>query len=171
MPPAGSTNSPSPRCWARVTGRISPALAIRRWSSKAICMRSGPLRGSIRWALLVSGRFRLSETIIPEAVSSFSSLHRAATLILSVDWGLGGSDGIRTAAMDILTRHGKIGRCSASGQAWDCRQPTARSAAGQIYATNISLTTGAACRPRVCTAVDPRPSAGPMSTMITRSSW
>ena len=32
---------------ARVAGRISPALATRRWSSKAMRMPSGCLRGSI----------------------------------------------------------------------------------------------------------------------------
>ena len=31
-----STSSRRPKCWARVTGRSSPALATRRWSSKAI---------------------------------------------------------------------------------------------------------------------------------------
>ena len=41
------TSSRRPRCWARVTGRISPALANRRWSSKAIRMRSASLSGSI----------------------------------------------------------------------------------------------------------------------------
>ena len=38
--------------------------------------------------LLVSGWFHVSETIIPEAGSTFLPLHNAATLILSVDWGL-----------------------------------------------------------------------------------
>ena len=37
--------------------------------------------------LLVSGWFHVSETIIPEAGSTFLPLHNAATLILSVDWG------------------------------------------------------------------------------------
>ena len=41
------TSSPRPRRWARVTGRISPAFATKRWSSKAIRMRSGSLSGSI----------------------------------------------------------------------------------------------------------------------------
>ena len=31
-----STSSRRPKCWARVTGRSSPALATKRWSSKAI---------------------------------------------------------------------------------------------------------------------------------------
>ena len=51
-------------------------------------MRSDCSRGSIRWVLLVSGWFCVSKTIIPEAGSTFSSLQRAATLILSVDWGV-----------------------------------------------------------------------------------
>ena len=38
--------------------------------------------------LLVSGWFHVSETIIPEAGSTFSSLHHANTLNFSVDWGL-----------------------------------------------------------------------------------
>ena len=52
-------------------------------------MRSGCSSGSIFWVLLVSGWFHVSETIIPEAGSTFLPLHNAATLILSVDWGLG----------------------------------------------------------------------------------
>ena len=51
-------------------------------------MRSGLLRGSIRWVLLVSGWFHVSETIIPEAGSTFSSLHHVNTFIFSLDWGL-----------------------------------------------------------------------------------
>ena len=42
-----STSWGRPRCWARVAGRISPALSTRRWSSKEIWMWSGWLRGSI----------------------------------------------------------------------------------------------------------------------------
>ena len=38
--------------------------------------------------LLVSGRFLVSKTIILEAGSTFSSPQHAASLILSVDWGL-----------------------------------------------------------------------------------
>ena len=43
-----STSSRRPRCWARVTGRISPALLTRRWSSKAMWMpcNCSDLRGS-----------------------------------------------------------------------------------------------------------------------------
>ena len=40
-----------------------PTLPQRRWSSKAIWMRSGWLRGSIYWKLLVWGRFRVSKTM------------------------------------------------------------------------------------------------------------
>ena len=82
-----STSSPSPRCWARVTARSSPALATRRWSSKATWMRSGCSDGGIFWVLLVSGRFGLCKTIIPEAGSTFLPFQHAATLISSVDWG------------------------------------------------------------------------------------
>ena len=39
--------------------------------------------------LLVSGRFGLCKTIIPEAGSTFLPFQHAATLISSVDWGLG----------------------------------------------------------------------------------
>ena len=66
-----STSSRRPRRWAKVPGRISPALATRRWSSKAIWMRSGCSSGSICWVLLVSGRFAVSKTIIPEAKEHF----------------------------------------------------------------------------------------------------
>ena len=65
------TSSRRPRCWARVTGRISPALAIRRWSSKEIWIRSGWSSGSIFWVLLVWGGVCVSETIIPEAQEHF----------------------------------------------------------------------------------------------------
>ena len=42
-----STSCGRPKRRARVAGSISPALATRRWSSKAMRMRSGWLRGSI----------------------------------------------------------------------------------------------------------------------------
>ena len=42
-----STSWGKPRCWARMAGRISPALLTRRWSSNAIWMRSGCPSGSI----------------------------------------------------------------------------------------------------------------------------
>ena len=41
----------------------------------------------IFWVLLVSGRFGLCKTIIPEAGSTFLPFQHAATLISSVDWG------------------------------------------------------------------------------------
>ena len=65
------TSSRRPRCWARVNGRISPALATRRWSSKEIWMRSGWSSGSIFWVLLVWGGVCVSKTIIPEAQEHF----------------------------------------------------------------------------------------------------
>ena len=66
-----STSSGRPRCRASVAGRISPALLTRRWSSKAIWMRSGWSSGSIFWVLLVSGWISLSKTIIPDAQEHF----------------------------------------------------------------------------------------------------
>ena len=52
-----------PRRRARVAGRISPALATRRWSSKAIWMRSGWLPGSIYRVLLFWDRFSVSKPL------------------------------------------------------------------------------------------------------------
>ena len=66
-----STSWGRPRCKANVAGRISPALLTRRWSSKAMRMRSGWWRGSIYWVLLVSGWFSISKTIIPDAQEHF----------------------------------------------------------------------------------------------------
>ena len=66
--PGPDAGQPRPRCRAN---RISPALATRRWSSKAIWMRSGWSSGSIFWVLLVSGWFCLSKTIIPDAQEHF----------------------------------------------------------------------------------------------------
>ena len=53
-------------------------MATRRRSSKVIWMRSGWSSGSICWVLLVSGRFAVSQTIIPEAQEHFltPSAHR-----------------------------------------------------------------------------------------------
>ena len=81
------TSSHKPRRWARVTGRISPALLTRLWSSKAIWMRPGSLGGSIYWVLLLRGWFAVTTTIIPDAGSTFLPLQPAATLTPSVDWG------------------------------------------------------------------------------------
>ena len=66
-----STSSGRPECRANVASRISPALLTRRRSSKATWMRSGWLRGSLYWVLLVSGWFCLSKTIIPDAQEHF----------------------------------------------------------------------------------------------------
>ena len=60
-----STSWGSPRCQAKVVGRINPALATSRWSSKAMWMRSGGCVVEIYWGLLIWGRFCVSETIIP----------------------------------------------------------------------------------------------------------
>ena len=52
---------------ARVAGRISPALATRRWSSKANgCGRGGGVVASIRCSLFW-GRFSVSKPLSPEA--------------------------------------------------------------------------------------------------------
>ena len=53
-------------------------MATRRWSSKAIWMRSGWSSASIFWVFLFWGRFAVSQTIIPEAQEHFltPSAHR-----------------------------------------------------------------------------------------------
>ena len=73
-----STSSGRPRCRPSVAGRISPALATRRWSSKAIWMRSGWSSASIFWVLLAWGRFPVSKAIIPDGQEHFltPSAHR-----------------------------------------------------------------------------------------------
>ena len=57
------TSSGRPRRRARVAGRISPALATKRWSSKTMRIRSGLFCGSIYWVLLVSGRFSVPKPL------------------------------------------------------------------------------------------------------------
>ena len=53
-------------------------------------MRSGWSSGSICWVLLVSGRFAVSPNhLSPKHRSTFLPLQHTATLISSVDWGLG----------------------------------------------------------------------------------
>ena len=96
------TSSRRPRCWARVTGRISPALLTKRWSSKAIRMRSGSLDGSIYWVLLLRGWFAGTTTIISERRSTFLPLQPAAKLTPSVDWGLGGPGNSQCRWYDTL---------------------------------------------------------------------
>ena len=61
------------QCAGRTNCRLSgtPALATRRWSSKAIWMRLGWLSGNIHWVLLVWGWFCVSKTIIPDAQEHF----------------------------------------------------------------------------------------------------
>ena len=87
-----STTSRRPRCWARVTGRSSPALATRRGSSNAIWMRSGWLRGSIYWVLLVLGSALLFQNHYPRFTEApsvhFRTLPRRPP---SVDSGLDSS--------------------------------------------------------------------------------
>ena len=84
-----STTSRRPRCWARVTGRSSPALATRRWSSKAIRMRSGWLRASIYRVLLVLGSALLFQNHYPRFTGAPSCRFRTLTRRPpSVDSGL-----------------------------------------------------------------------------------
>ena len=90
-----STTSRRPRCWARVTGRSSPALATRLGSSNAIWMRSGWLRGSIYWVLLVLGSALLFQNHYPRFTGApsghFRTLPRRPPSVdsgLSIDqWG------------------------------------------------------------------------------------
>ena len=58
-----STSWGRPRCKARVDGRISPALATRRWSSKVIWIRSGWWRGSSYGCSLFWGRFAVAKPL------------------------------------------------------------------------------------------------------------
>ena len=74
-----STTSRRPRCWARVTGSSSPALATRRWSSNAIWMRSGWLHGSIYWVLLVLGSALLFQNHYPRFTGAPSCRFRTLT--------------------------------------------------------------------------------------------
>ena len=73
-----STSSGRPRCRPSVAGRINPAFATRRWSSKAIWMRSGWSSASIFWVLLAWGRFGVTKAIIPDGQEHFltPSAHR-----------------------------------------------------------------------------------------------
>ena len=77
-PRCRSTSWGRPRCRPGVAGRISPAFATRRWSSKAIWMRSGWSSASIFWVLLAWGRFPVSKAIIPDGQEHFltPSAHR-----------------------------------------------------------------------------------------------
>ena len=82
-----------PRCWANVAGRISPALATRRWSSKAMWMPSGNcvvascVVASIgcSWSGVV---FLSRKPLSQMHRSTFLPIQPAAILFLSVDWGL-----------------------------------------------------------------------------------
>ena len=70
-PKCRSTSSGRPRCRPSVAGRISPALATRRWSSKAIWMRSAWSSASIFCVLLAWGRFGVTKAIIPDGQEHF----------------------------------------------------------------------------------------------------
>ena len=79
-----------PRCWANVAGRIRPALATRRWSSKVIWIRSG---GRTAWQHLLGAPghrvgFVFPKPLSPKHRSTLLPIQPAATLIFSVDWGL-----------------------------------------------------------------------------------
>ena len=65
------TSPGRPRRRAMVAGRIRPALATRRWSSKTTRIRSGWFCGSIYWVILVLGSVFCSKTIIPGAQEHF----------------------------------------------------------------------------------------------------
>ena len=54
------------KCQANVGVRTSPAPLTRRWSSKAILMRSGCSRGSICWVLLVWVGFLFQKPLSPK---------------------------------------------------------------------------------------------------------
>ena len=59
---------------AMVAGRIYPALATRRWSSKVILIRSGWLRGSIYWVLLLWRRFAVTKPLSQKHGNTFLPL-------------------------------------------------------------------------------------------------
>ena len=63
-----------PGARANVAGRINPALATRRWSSKAMRMRSGWWRGSIYWVLPFWDRFSVSKPLSQKHGSTFLPL-------------------------------------------------------------------------------------------------
>ena len=65
----------------------APALATRRWSSKAIWMRSGWSSASIFWVLLARDGFLFQKPLSQMHGSTFLPLQHTATLIFSVDWG------------------------------------------------------------------------------------
>ena len=70
--------------------QAGPALATRRWSSKAMFMRSGDSRDSI-CGCPFSGVSSLSrKPLSPKHRSTFLPLQHHATLTSSVDWGLTG---------------------------------------------------------------------------------
>ena len=60
-------------------GVMKPALATRRWSSNAIWMRSGWLRGSIYWVLLVLGSALLFQNHYPRFTGAPSCRFRTLT--------------------------------------------------------------------------------------------
>ena len=73
-----------------VTGRISPALATKRWSSKEIWIRSGCSSGSIYLVLPVSGWVSCSKNHYPRSTGALSYPFRTLTRRPpSVDSGLG----------------------------------------------------------------------------------
>ena len=63
--------------WACVAGRSSPALLTRRWSSKAMRMRSGWWRGSIFWVLVLWDRFFAAKPLSQMRRSTFLPLQDA----------------------------------------------------------------------------------------------
>ena len=89
-----STSWGRPRSWARVAGRISPALLTKRWSSKAIRMRRRWLRGSIYWVLLSWASFLSQKPLSQNERNTFISSQPTSTLISSVDSGQAYLEGV-----------------------------------------------------------------------------
>ena len=85
----GQPVHPAPDAGSKLPEGVAPHWTCKPSSSKATAMRSCCSSCCVFWVLLVSGRFSVSKTIVPEAESTFLSFHNADTLIFSVDSGLG----------------------------------------------------------------------------------
>ena len=108
------TSPGRPKRRARVAGRISPALATRRWSSKTTKttrIRSGLLRGSIYWVILGLGSVCCYKTIIPEAQEHFLTPSARRDTHLFGGLGLSGRSGYRPPSPRWL----KFWHCSRPG--------------------------------------------------------
>ena len=113
-------------------------MATRRRSSKVIWMRSGWSSGSICWVLLVSGRFAVSQTIIPEAQEHFltPSAHR--------DTHIFGGLGFKTRAVlwpgggSVLPA--PLGLAVPQSREWQRRRWLVASSGGQVLETGFRQT-------------------------------